>query len=246
MTIILFTGVFISSSEAQENNEQLWYCGEETVKPEYIDEYLKLSKEFIEVCKLEKFPFAFYTWTSKPFVYELWYPVSTLNDVAEIEKAWKKVTEKFGADKYAAFNNTKVKNRSYTMSIRNELQYTPKNPDYKRNELEFCRWIEYSLIPGKNREFEEAVKWMNGKRESAGAGHFVLYGTGGVGYETPVYVEMIGAKNHDDYVKQTGALGEKVAVSLKEYRSRIYPLTREMKEYDWWLLRDLSYQPAGN
>jgi len=242
---LLIMGLTTLSINAQEKKEQLWYCGEETVKPGFIDEYLKLSREFIEICKQEKFPFSFYTWTSKPFVYELWYPVNTLDDVKEIDKAWQKVTEKFGAEKYAAFNNTKVRNRSYSMSIRNDLQYTPKNPDYDRNEVMFCRWIEYSLIPGKNSEFEEAVKWMNSQRESAGPGHFVMYGTGGLGYDDPVYMEFICATSQDDFLKRTGALSEKMAAPLKEYRSKIYPLTREMKSYDWWLLRDLSYVPAA-
>ena len=246
LTIILFCVVHLSNTNAQGKNEQLWICGEETVKPAFIDEYLKLSKEFIELCKKEKFPFAFYTWTSKPFVYELWYPVNTLNDWTEIEKAWDKVTEKFGADKYAAFNNTKVKNRSYSMSIRNDLQYIPKNPDYQRDELVFVRFVEYSLMPGKTLEFEKEVKWMNSQRDSSGVGHFVLYGTGGVGYDNPVYVEMIGAKNQEDFVTRIGVLSDKMASPLKEYRSRIYSLTREMKEYDWWMLPDLSYQPAGN
>jgi hypothetical protein len=243
---LLIMGLTTLSINAQEKKEQLWYCGEETVKPGFIDEYLKLSREFIEICKQEKFPFSFYTWTSKPFVYELWYPVNTLDDVKEIDKAWQKVTEKFGAEKYAAFNNTKVRNRSYSMSIRNDLQYTPKNPDYDRNEVMFCRWIEYSLIPGKNSEFEEAVKWMNSQRESAGPGHFVIYGTGGLGYDDPVYMELINTTSQEDFLKRTGALSEKMAAPLKEYHGKIYPLTREMKSYDWWLLWDLSYQPAGN
>ncbi len=60
------------------------------------------------------------------------------------------------------------------MSIRKDLQFNPKNPDYQFNELVFVRWIEYSLIPGKTLEFEEAVKWMNIQRDSSGVGNFVL------------------------------------------------------------------------
>ena len=102
------------------------------------------------------------------------------------------------------------------------------------------------MLPGKTLEFEKAVKWMNIQRDSSGVGHFVLYGTGGVGYDNPVYVEMIGAKNQEDFVTRIGVLSDKMASPMKEYRSRIYSLTREMKEYDWWMLPGLSYKPAGN
>ena len=39
--------------EAQDENQkdQLWYCWEETVKPDMLEEYLELSKEMLEVCK---------------------------------------------------------------------------------------------------------------------------------------------------------------------------------------------------
>ena len=242
--VFLILGSISLNLNAQEKNEQLWICGEEIVKPAFIDEYIQLSKEFIDICRQEKFPFAFYVWTSKPFVYELWYPVGNLNTVLKIDSAWKKVIEKFGAEKYAAFNNTKVKNRSFSSSMRNDLHYIPKNPDYNIDDAVFFRCMEYSLIPGKQKEFEETVKWMNGQRETAGAGHIVYYRTGGLGYDDPVYIEMIGATSEEDFVKRTGFLGEKMTSDLKEYRSRINSITREKNTYNLWFLKELSYEPA--
>lgn len=245
LSLLLILGLITIKLNAQEKSEQLWYCWEETIKPAYLDDYLAISKELIEICKQEKFQFAFYTWSSKPFVYELWYPLKSLNDIPETDKAWEKLVEKYGKEKYAAFNNTKVRNRSYSMSIRNDLQYIPENPDFNRNDALFSLWKEYSLIPGKESEFEEAVKWMNGQRKLSRVGHFVFYGTGGIGYDSPVYTESIGALSQEDFLKRTAVLDVKLAPILKEYNTRINSLIREKKEYNWWLLRDLSYVPAA-
>lgn len=230
---------------AQEKSEQLWYCWEETVKPGFIDEYLAFSKELIGICKQEKFSYAFITATPKPFVYELWYPVNSLDIIPEIDKAWEKVVGKFGSDKYAAFNNTKVKNSSYSTSGRPDLNYDPKNPDFSENEASvyFCK--VYSLIPGKESEFEEAVKWMNGQRESAGVGHFVSYVKGGVGYDDPLYVEMISALSQEDFLKRISVLDIKMAAVLREYNRKINSITREKREFFQAFLKDLSYQPEA-
>ncbi len=244
LSLILILVLIPSEFSGQDKNEQLWLCGEETVKPALIDEYLAMSRELIEICKRESFPFAFYTWSSKPFVYELWYPVSSLDAWTEIEKTWGKVVEKYGTEKYAAFNNTKVKNRSYAMIVRNDLQYIPENPDFKWDDVGVWYCKEYSLIPGKTVEFEEAVKWMNGQAKAAGVGHFVLYGTGNVGYEDPLYVEMISALDQEDFLKRMSALDVKMAPVLKEYNSKINQLIREKREYYWWYLKDLSFNPA--
>jgi len=241
---LIFILVLIPSEfKGQEKNEQLWLCGEETVKPALIDEYLEMSRELIEICKRENFPFAFFTWSSKPFVYELWYPVSSFDAWPEIDKAWGKVVEQYGTEKYAAFNNTRVKDRSYAMNVRNDLQYIPENPDFDYDDAVcwYCR--EYSLIPGKEGEFEEAVKWMNGQRKAAGVGHFVMYGTGNLGYENPLYVEMISALSQEDFLKRMSALDVKMAPVLKEFHSKINQLIREKKEYYWWYLKDLSFNP---
>ncbi len=245
LVTFLLVGFISLNIAAQEKSEQLWYCWEETVKPAYLDDYLAMSKQLIEICKQEKFPYAFNTATSKPFVYELWYPVNSMDIVPEIDKAWEKVVEKFGAEKYAAFNNTKVKNCSYSTSGRSDLQYNPKNPDYNRDEANCNFWKVYSLIPGKESEFEEAVKWMNRQRESAGAGHYVSYVKGGVGFDDPLFAESISALSQEDFLKRISVLDIKMDVVLREYNRKINSIIREKKEFFQAFLKDLSYQPEA-
>jgi hypothetical protein len=244
-TILLLT--FTAHLTAQENNDQLWYCWEETVKLEMIDQYRALSKELLELCKSENFPFPIYTWQASPFTYELWSPIESLADIKKIGEEWDKILVKLGADKQAAFNETKIHHREFTCTIKNDLQYTPANPDFGRNEFEYCLWIELFLKPGKQKEFEKAVKEFNKERAEKDYGSYVFYATGGFGYERPCYIVMISDKNEESFLKSQKKINEVMSDEIEAYMKKIYPLMRKpMINHDWYLLMDLSYTNPDN
>ena len=186
---------------AQENNEQLWYCWEETVMPERIDQYLEISKEFLALYKSEEFPFPIFTWQPKPFTYELWSPINSLADIEKINDAAIGIIEKLGEEKFTAFKETILQFREFTCTIKNDLQYTPANPDVGRNEFEYCLWIELYLKPGKQKAFEEAVKVFNEERAKKDYGSYVFYASGGFGFEQPCYIVMISNINEESFLK---------------------------------------------
>lgn len=247
LTAFLVLGLFIPNLNAQEKKGQLWYCWEETVKPGKIDEYLALSKEFIELCKQEKFPFEFYTWQAKPFIYELWTPIDTHNDIEKIEAEWDKITAKLGEEKYAFFNKTKLNNKKFTCTIRDDLRYSPVDPDYGRNEFAFALWIEVYIKSGKQKEFEEAVKWLNEQRTKKDYGSYVFYASAGFGYEDPCYIVMIANTNEQEFDKADKQINEVMKDEIAQYYERIFPLMRKPSiNYDWHYLSNLSYTPGRN
>ena len=132
LAIVLFPVLQLSAQE--EKNEQIWYCWEETVKPEMIEEYLTLSEEMIDLCKQENFPYPIVTWIRKSMVYELWSPVSSLNEIDSIENEWAKILKIWGEEKYAAFNQTKLHNYSKTITLQGDLGYMPEDPQIKPEE----------------------------------------------------------------------------------------------------------------
>jgi hypothetical protein len=97
--------LFVLETAAQEKTEQLWLAEEEIVKPEMIDQYHEVSKELVELCKAENFPYTFYLYSYQPFHYKLWYPIEEMNDISKIEDAWDAIIEKYGADKFNALRN---------------------------------------------------------------------------------------------------------------------------------------------
>ena len=245
ITILFFE--FTANVTAQEKNEQLWYCWEETVKPEMIDQYLELSNDFLELYKSENFPFAIYTWQAQPFVYELWTPINTLADIDKIAEASMKIVEKLGDEKYAAFNNTKLYNREYTCTIKNDISYNPKNPDYNFNELiyEQCRIL--FIKSGKQKEYEEAQKWINKVREEKDYGCWLFTASGGFGYEEPCYIVMNANTNRENSMKALEKFQKENQDIWNKFVKKIQPLLRKPPVvYDWHLLKDLSYEPIGN
>jgi|GEM_PF-1015327 len=246
--IIAFSLFAISANvTAQEKNEQLWYCWEETVKPEMIEQYLELSNDFLELYRSENFPFAIYTWQAQPFVYELWSPINSIADIEKISESSAKIVEKLGSEKYAAFNNTKLHNREYTCTIKNDLSYTPANPDHNYNELiyEQCRVLY--IKPGKQKEYEDVQKRMNEVRKEKDYGCWVFIASGGFGYEEPCYIVMNANTNRENYGKAFTKFQEENQDKWNEFMKIIYPLLRKPPiVYDWYLLKDLSYEPGTN
>ena len=81
------------------------------------------------------------------------------------------------------------------------LSIPSKNPDYNRNEFKFSTWREVYIKNGKQKEFEEATKWINEERAKKGLGCWEFCATGGFGYEEPCYILMFGHKSREEYEK---------------------------------------------
>lgn len=244
LALIFMLGYISPNISAQEEREQLWYCWEETVKPEKIEEYKKLSVEFIDLCSEYIFPFSFYTWSSKPFTFELWTPIESLNDIEKIEKAWDQMAEKLGVEKYDAFRKTRLHNKSYTCTVKNDLCYIPKDPDYPRKDIRYQQWTEIYLKEGKQDEFEKALKWLNDERAKKECGCYVLYATGGFGYEIPCYIVMVGNKTKEEFIEADKQVKKQMEMVWEKYLEKINPIMRKpSKVYDWNYLPELSYVP---
>ena len=228
----------------EEKNEQLYYGWEETVKPEHLNEYIELSQELVELCKQEKFSLTFYTWWVRPMVCQLWYPITSLNDIESINNEWDKILEKWGEEKYAAFNNTKMHNNRLTCIDKKELEFIPQNPDCERDEIKYEFGREIYLKPGKQNEFEEALKWLNEKRRELDFKTYVFYLEGKIGYEDPCSIILYGAANKLQLLEQNAAYTEEYLKVFQEYLDRIYPLMRSSKVFDWNYEKNLSYIPA--
>ena len=245
--LVIFLCFYIGSNSIiaqEEKQEQYWYCIEETVKPEMIEKYIQLSMELITICEKNNFPFLYYTWSGKNMVYELWTPIESLNDIKKIEDAWDKMIEVWGEEKYAAFNATKLNNYSKTCIVRADMMYVPDNPNYEINPP-YCRWIEVYLKSGMGKAFEEAVGWINEKREDHDYGVLCRFAEGGLGYDGPCYIVFYAHDSMEDYMLYESSTPESYKKDFQEYLKKIRQLTmRPAKLYDYNLLWDLSYKPA--
>lgn len=242
VAMVLFPALQLNAQE--EKNEQIWYCWEETVKPDMIEEYLTLSKELLELCKQENFSYPIVTWTRKSMVYELWSPVSSLNEIDSIENEWAKILKIWGDEKYAAFSQTKLQHYSKTVTLQGDLGYMPEDPQIKPEERNYGRWIEIYLKPGTQKEFVEAIKWINEQRAAFSIDEYLMMGVGGIGYQAPSFIAYYFQVSQEEFQKYYDSTPDAYKEKFQELLERIYKLfIRPPEIYHYSYLQELSYTP---
>lgn len=242
LAIALFPALQMNAQE--ENEEYLWYCWEETVKPEMYDQYISLIKELHEVCKNENFPFQFFTWSRSSLVYEIWYPIKNLNDVKSIDEAWGKIFEKWGSEKYQTFTETLLYFNTKTCTLLNELTFNPEDPKLSVYERTYGRWIEIYLKPGTQKEFAEAVKQLNEQRATFGIKDYISFASCEFGYPGPCYLAMYSHESREAYNASFESNPEAYLEKFDAYLDKINKLMREpakIFQYTW--LQELSFYP---
>lgn len=233
--------------EAQDENQkdQLFYCWEETVKPEMIEEYLELSKELLQLCKEENFPYPIFAWTHSSMVYELWTPLNSLSEIDSLHAAWTKIIKLWGEEKYEAFNGTKLHNFSKTITILSDLDYTPADLEYTGDERIYGRWIEIYLKTGKQKEFMEAVKELNEQRRAFGIKEYLGFSIGGIGYQDPSFHAHYTHESQEALNNYYDSTPEAYKEKFEEYLETIQKLMIKPPTISqYYLLWELSYSPA--
>lgn len=239
--IVILLFVAAQSTNAQEEKKQLWYCAEEVVHPEHINEYWKLSKELAELCKSEGTEYKFYAWTTGDFKYQYWHPINSLNDIEKHEKEWNEILEKFGDDKVERWLNTIKSTHSRTITEYSNLSIVPENPRVEADSVNYMEFQEYYIIPGKGEEFERIMKKAVDYFKSEGHNDVWRVASGGLGYDGPVYIGWTFDKNQSEFLKRDEEFSKKYADFFKEFNKDFVKILRTVEKNDSWYLRDLSY-----
>ena len=241
LAIILFSALNLSAQE--EKNEQLWYCWEETVNPAMLDEYLSFSKELLELCKQENYPFPIFTWTRRSMVYEWWGPIGSLDDIDKIEKEWGKILKIWGEEKTEAYNKTKLRQYSKTCTLNFDLAYQPANSEAD-DAWTYGRWIEMYLRPGNTEKLVSLLETLNEHRASYGIQEYVQFGFGGLGYQSPSVLVFYSQKSSEDFQNYLESTPEAYQEKFQEYLAEMRKLIAQPPEiYNYYLIWELSYKP---
>ena len=244
-TILIFVFVFFQCTAVftqDENEGQKWYCYEEIIVPASLHEYNLLSRELVELCKEKEFPYSFYTWTGE-FNYQLWTPINSLNDIDQLDKAWKNLLDNWEAEKLERFRKTKVKNFTFTITMQPELTYEPEGISEDENEFTFIEWKEHYLLPDKLNEAIEISKQVKEHLKSIVYDEAVYYAFGGLGYEDPCLISYSTYKNYNDYLIQQGENmnKNKFTEDLLELFQQYIPCMRTSKTEYLLYVENLSY-----
>jgi len=241
--VLMLTLLLVLNTAAQDKEKILWLVGEEVVKPEMIDQYYEVSKDLMELCIAEKFPYAFNVWNPQPFHFALWYPIQEMNDITQIEEAWDAIVEKYGPEKFAKFQECIESQNSKVMETLLNLSYEPETPDLSEEDIAYCYWQNIYVKKGSEKAVEElfkkAVTAMKEKERKDG----MYIGKGKIGYEGPVYFAWSYAKDQRDLLEKQKEFGEDMGETLEQINAELIKhITDIVNEYDSWV-KELSYNP---
>ena len=243
--MLTLTVLFVLNTTAQDKKELLWLVGEEVVKPEMIDQYIEVSKELMELCKAEKFPYIYNVWRSQPFHYALWYPIEEMNDITEIEKAWDAIVEKFGEDKFARFQECIESQIDKVMVTHFNLSYEPETPRLSDEDIGYCYWQNIYVKKGSEKSVEELFKKAVALMEEKGMEDALYVGKGRIGYEGPVYFAWSYGKDHKEFLDRQEDLDEDVDLveTMKQLNAELIKHITDIVNEDGWWVKELSYTP---
>ncbi len=239
--IVILLFVAAQSTNAQEEKKQLWYCAEEVVHPEHINEYWELSKELAELCKSEGTEYKFYAWTTGDFKYQYWHPINSLNDIDKHEKEWDDILAKFGKDKAENWQKTIKSTHSRTITEYSSMSIMPENPRVEQDSVNYMEFQEFYIIPGKQKEFERIMTEAVNHLKSEGHNDTWRVASGDLGYDGPVYIGWSFDKNQSEFLKHDEIFSKKHEDFFKELNKEIIKTLRTVEKKDSWFLRDLSY-----
>jgi len=237
--LILFSFGYVVN--AQEEEDQIYYCYEEIVSPDKLDDYWQIAKEIAELCKEKEFPYTFYTWTTGDFKYQLWTPIKSLDEIDKMDQAWLALYKDWDNEKLAKFRKSKITNYSYTMTGKPDLNYQPEEPRLKEGEGQFVYWQEFYLFPGTMPEAESLLKETVNVLKSKNYDNGWNFGYGNLGYESPCLIAWVWAKDRLDYWEQDKIFQENFSEDFKDINKKFIPLIRTTKSKDMWYVEELSY-----
>jgi hypothetical protein len=241
--MLMLTVSFVLETEAQDKEELLWLVDEEVVKPEMINQYYEVSKELMELCKAEKFPYAYNVWNPQPFQFALWYPINEMNDITRIQDAWDEIIEKFGTDKFAKFQECIESQVSKVMETQLNLSYEPESPRLSEEEIGYCYWQDIYVKKGSEKVVEDLFKKITSAMKDQGIEDAIYVGKGMLGYEGPVYFAWSYGKDRMDFLEQQKKTLEIIGSSYKEVNAELIKHIKDIQNtHDTWV-KELSFKP---
>ena len=242
ISVLMLIGLFVRDAKAQEK-EELWLVSEEVVYPEKYEQYVEVSKELIELCKAENFPYSYNLWSSGPFHFALWYPIEELNDITKIENAWDGIVEKFGEENFHRFQECIKSTEDKVMANLPDLYYEHEIPRLSEEETGYCYWQVISAKKGYEKKIEELFSKAAILLKEKDAPYDIYIGKGKIGYKQPVYFAWSYGKDRTDFRAKQKEFFSVVGEDWTKLNSEIVNYIDDISNVDEWWNHDLSYQP---
>ncbi|HOW85712.1 MAG TPA: hypothetical protein P5119_00955 [Candidatus Aminicenantes bacterium] len=250
--VVLAVGVLTLGLTAagQEKKPRLFFVEDDVVKPAMASQFEAALKETVEsVFKAYAWPWPFDVYATEDFHYYILYPFESLSEIDKGFGIWNEMLGKLGAGKWDALNRKMGETTEYvrqgTVTLSPELSYAPEAPGLKPEEVKFVYWGFCSVLPGKEKDFEEQLGKMvalyKARKVPAGFQSWI----GGIGTEMPFYFYSETAKSGSDLF----LMDEKVMKLIDPEATAIWSaMLKLMRKYESKMgayRPDLSYAPSA-
>lgn len=239
--VMILMFVVIQTSNAQENSTQLWYCWEEEVHPEHVYEFMEANKELAKICKEINYGSTYFAWTTGDFKYQFWHPIGSLSDIDKLESEWNRVVEKYGEEKYVAYQKLIKSYHTRTATEIMGLGFYPENPRVESDSVNYMQFQEFYVIPGKGKEFNKYMKEAVSYLKDNGHNDPWHVARGDLGYEGPVFIGWSFDKSKSSYTIQDEKFGKKYGEYFNEFNKKFVKTIRKIEPGEAWHIRDISY-----
>ena len=242
-------GVFLcQSAQAQNEPKRLVYLGEYKVKPDKIDQFESVMKDFVEEMVRYEMPYTFRMFSTDLFVY---YSVNEFESYGELDQFnayWGNVEEKIGAatmDRYHKAEFGAIYSFKGTLlKYRPEQSYIQEHSPWAKNEDGSIHWVLCFINPSKRQEWAETQKkWVELYKKENIKMSFLTF-TGDIGYEMPVWIYLSRGENRIEHITELDEtetiLGNEGRILLEQS----LPLIIRAEERSTIFRPDLSYVPV--
>lgn len=226
-----------------EDNGQLWFCWEASVKPPLRDQFIKLQLDFQSKLKENDFPYRFSTWSDGNFAYHFFYPVDSYNDKNDIYEALGAIAQQWGEDNFTKMWETVQSHRTYFIKSLPAMSYSPEEPRLANEEMTFAIWDMSYIKPGKESEVEALGRKYSALLKSKGYNDHIQMMKGDLGLEGSVYMGVVYGKDAEDMWSQNKKMWEQMGDEGSAIFQKWMAITDKREFKQFWNSKKLSYKP---
>lgn len=212
---------------AQSEKNQAYYIHEDQVKPSMIQEYEKVSKDFMEACK--KHNIQDLSWQVASTTTGRYFNISPIANMAELDKnVMAPLAEKMGEEAFMEmfkrFNQCYDKHGDYIIYLNKELTYMPEGISTTTEGQNYRKWHFLNVTPNNIQNLKGKLKELKALYTKKGSKEYYRIYHNGFGNMGDYYLAVVSAIDEEDYAKKSkeneallGEEGEKLFQELFSY-----------------------------
>lgn len=236
----LFVLIYSTSILAQQQENQLILTIKHKVKPEKIDEYLKVWEELASACKEHNYPYTYYVWQSTLPDFYFFFPVKDYNSATEISNEMWKIVPKMGSGYGEKLMTTLDSWDQFFLRRNDSISYNPENSAEGLVYAEW--WIRYHQT-WNGWNYRNTFKQTIEKTNESNAEYPIARFQADIGMNGPAIITVFWGKNPADLYAHRSKNWEDLGDEGQKMINDLKSTTRKIDKIPFWYLKELSYTP---